>query len=320
MIPGYTSFDVSEERSLLPWLDESSTAPLLNAQADESEGLIYLDSPVCPIAPPGLPPKIAACASSTSPCEFPAVSLAPPPAHFGSLVASEALRNKSKDCTTTLDIPVRASPFSIAPPRDVEAELRATVDALLKRKRAAQRGAIEENAALHEEVAFLRNTIRLSGPSRSLGADSEDGASGASHAELAAALEQERTQRLRSEEKLRALVDYLAEQIASVSECRSVAEKALRTVEQDRGMWQSKNAAAMARCEALEDENLKVKSLLALLARQAPVVVQQQIQSMLREVAAERANLKRMEAVEQYMEKPTVAKPDRDLKFGTLHV
>ncbi|KAI0670440.1 hypothetical protein C8Q78DRAFT_1036203 [Trametes maxima] len=204
------------------------------------------------------------------------------------------------------------SPFADPTPRDVQAELRATVDSLIKRKKEAQRGLIDENHGLREEIAFLRNTLRLSA------AEVKDQHSvDSGRAELAAALAQERADRLRSEEKLRAVVDYLAEQVASLTTRRATVEQALLTSENDCETWKDKTSAVVARCELLETENLKVKSLLGVLARQAPWVIQQQVQSMLREVARDRASLKKLEEADRLTESSPI--PRSDAK-GTTNV
>ncbi|KAI0362030.1 hypothetical protein OH77DRAFT_14715 [Trametes cingulata] len=290
----HSSFDASEDRSLLPWLDESSTAPLLQAQtdpADASADLISLDLPAPPTAPCSVSAPKVSLASPVLPGS-PVVSLAPP-LDAGPQAPPVPPKNAA-DSVSAIPCALSSAPWVADPPaRDVEAELRATVDALLKRKKDSQRGLIGENAALREEVAFLRNALRLSG----------EGSAASDAEQLAAALEYERTQRLRSEEKLRALVEYLAEQVASLSERRTVVEKALAATEHDALMWERKTAAAMTRCEVLEEENLRVKSLLALFARQVPTAVQHQMQSMLHEIAEERANLKRLEAIERSLEK-----------------
>lgn len=124
---------------------------------------------------------------------------------------------------------------------------------------------------------------------------------------------------MRSEEKFRALVDYLAEQVASGSERRDAAEKALGVSERDCAAWEGKVAVVMKRCEVLEEENLRVKSLLELFARQRPTAVQQQMQGILYEVAEERASLKKTEAVEQAMDKLRDAHPEAK-KTGTMNV
>ncbi|KAI0374830.1 hypothetical protein BV20DRAFT_986733 [Pilatotrama ljubarskyi] len=302
----HSSFDASEDRSLLPWLDESSTAPLLEGHADSpdaTEDLISLDL-LAPLATRSTSaPK--ASPSTTSPVlpSSPLLSLAPPAPELVSQappVPPKTPTDPFAATTYTLSPP----PWAPAPPtRDVESELRATVDALLKRKKEAQRGIADENAALREEAAFLRNALRLSGAAA-------EGSQASDAQQLAAALEQERTQRLRSEEKLHALVEYLAEQVASLSERRSATEKALAATEHDCVMWEKKTASALARCEVLEEANLKVKSLLALFARQVPAAVQQQMQGMLHEVAVECANLKRLEAIERSLEKLGTPKHD----------
>ncbi|KAI0637031.1 hypothetical protein C8Q77DRAFT_542526 [Trametes polyzona] len=314
-LSAHSSFDVSEDRSLLPWLDESSTAPLLRPQADctnTSADLVVLDSPekptprpdsraspsLAPAAPPGLSvPSVASPSlqppSPTSPSTLPVSPTSPAQARSPEATSSQTLTPTAKAAYAPV-----CTAFSAPTPRNIELELRATVDALLQRKKDAQRGLVAENASLREEVGFLRNTLRLSSPS-SPSLDSED----SDAKQLAAALAHERAERLRSEEKLQALVLHLSEQVTAGAERRTAVEKALLVSERDCTEYQDKLAAAMVRCEVLEEENLRVKSLLGVYARQRPGVVQQQVQGMLREVAEDRANLKRLEAIEPILEK-----------------
>lgn len=306
-ISTHSSFDASEDHSLLPWLDENTTAPLLELEANcsvDSGRPIALDSPGRPTA----------CSTPSVPAPL------SPTALSGLSTASPILLSPQATCTAPQPQDCAANPsvsnpcppppspyFSDPPPKNIEADLRATVDALRKQKKAAQRGLVDENASLREEVGFLRQSLRLCSPEDS---DAK---------QLTVALEQERTHRLRSEEKFRALVDYLAEQVASGAERREATEKALVASERDCAAWEGKVAAAMKRCEVLEEENLRVKSLLELFARQRPTAVQQQMQGMLYEVAEERANLKKTEAVEQTMDKLRDAHPEAK-KMGTMNV
>ncbi|KAI0831245.1 hypothetical protein BC628DRAFT_1407768 [Trametes gibbosa] len=295
----HPSFGAAEDRSLLPWLDES-TAPLLGPPADctkDAEDLIESDSPM---------PSDALPLDFQAPTGLAVASLEKPSAQDYAPEVFPIPTSASKaipDVRPPLKTPWFPDPLS----RNVEGELRATVDALLRRKKASQRGLVEENAALREEVGFLRHALRLASPEDS---DAK---------QLAAALEQERTGRLRSVEKLDALVHYLAEQLASSNEQRSAAEKALATSERDCMMWEDKLAAAMKHCEVLEEENTRVKSSLGLFARQRPTTVRQQMQGMLYEVAEERANLKRLEVFEQQTaEKLGETRPEAR-KLGTLN-
>ncbi|KAI8998688.1 hypothetical protein BD414DRAFT_407408 [Trametes punicea] len=297
------SLEVSEDRSCLPWLDGVDTAPLRylpTGCADSSANSTLTDAPpwcsaysipcLAASARPAIPSEalvITAASSLPSGRESPATSLSP-----NSIVTVPKAVGAGDHSAPS------ARPFLEPPSRNVEAELRATVDALLKRKKDTQRGLAEENANLREEVAFLRNALRLSSAKGQSECDAD-----AHRAELANALEQERAQRLRSEEKLNALVEYLAEQIASVSERANTAEKALKTIEHDCVRWKDKAAAVMGRCEVLEEENLRVKSILHLIARYMPAAVQQQTQNMLNEVAQERADLRRLEEIERSLDK-----------------
>ncbi|CDO68334.1 hypothetical protein BN946_scf184799.g61 [Trametes cinnabarina] len=222
--------------------------------------------------------------------------------------ASEAL---DRATTLSLEISVNSvGPLSVtceglpctasaqSPARDIEAELRATIDGILKRKKDAQRGLVEDNASLRGEVAFLTNALQLSSAERidESGVDSNK-------TQLAHALQHERTLRLRSEEKMRAVVEYLAEQITSVSERCHAAEKALKTSQHDCVLWRDKATAAITHGEVVEDENLRVKALLQMFAKHMPSNVQHQMHTLLRDIANERADLRRLEAIERSLEK-----------------
>ncbi|KAI0336473.1 hypothetical protein GY45DRAFT_405271 [Cubamyces sp. BRFM 1775] len=315
----------SEERSLLPWLDESSIEPLLPPPTDPLD--TTQDPPpsssLCLEVPYNA--SISTSAGSVLLPESPLASFAhstPPTRHLASSHPPDDTLSLS--ITESFALAPTESPFVGPPPRDIEAELRATVDALLKRKKAVQSGLVEENASLREEVAFLRNTLRLASADSDITttrSESEPHSSnGSNKAKLAASLAQERTQRLRSEEKLNALVEYLAEQIANVSERAKCAENALNTSERDCVSWRDKAVATSAQCEVLEEENFRVKALLHVFARQMPTPIQQHVDAMLREVAEERANLKSLEAIEQSIAKLD-AVPARTTvrKTGTLN-
>ncbi|OJT06084.1 hypothetical protein TRAPUB_3019 [Trametes pubescens] len=310
----HSTFDASKDRSLLPWLHESSTVPSLESEADCYDQPIALDS--SPRLAPDSPIRSSACSTPSTPS---AATPLGPTALSGLSTVSPILLSPettppdplAQDCSASPSASIPCAPppspyFSDPPPKNIEADLRATVDALRAQKKAAQRGLVDENAALREEVGFLRQSLRLCAPEDS---DAK---------QLAVALEQERTHRLRSEEKFRALVDYLAEQVASGAERRDAMEKALVASERDCAAWEGKVAAALKRCEVLEEENLRVKSLLDLFARQRPTAVQQQMQGMLYEVAEERANLKKTEAIEQTLDKLRDAHPEAK-KTGTMN-
>ncbi|KAI0646995.1 hypothetical protein C8Q79DRAFT_925645 [Trametes meyenii] len=280
-------FDVSEGHSLLLSLQDQDRPQAYDL--DVTEDSILLN-------PPGLSsssPSASRCFVPVSLLETPATS---PVSHFTTPGPPAAFLAPARSPFSSATGPLQ-SPFADPPPRDVEAELRATVDSLLKRKKEAQRGLIDENNGLREEVAFLRNTLRLSAAE-----STDEHAAESNRTELAAALAQERADRLRSEEKLRAVVEYLAEQVASLSTRRATVEQALLTSESDCEAWRHKTNTAVLQCEFLETENLKVKSLLSVLARQAPSAVQQQVQGMLREVARDRANLKKLEQADRLVE------------------
>ncbi|KAH9901328.1 hypothetical protein C8Q73DRAFT_786707 [Cubamyces lactineus] len=314
--------DSSEERSLLPWVNESGIEPLLSPPVDllDTTQDLPLGSLLCPVVPQDT--LISTSTGSVPPPECPLTSFAhstPPTRHLAP--------SRPPDDTINLSVtegfaPTSQSPFVDSPPRDIEAELRATVDALLERKKAKQSGLVEENAGLREEIAFLRNTLQLASSNLdniSEGASESDSNSNRS-AKLAASLAQERTRRLQSEAKMNALVEYLAEQIANVSERAKSAENALKTSERDCVVWRDKAAAASAQCEVLEEENFRVKALLHVFARQMPTAVQQHTDIILRQVAEERANLKSLEAIEQSMAKLDAA-PARTTvgKAGTVN-
>ncbi|KAI0664866.1 hypothetical protein C8Q70DRAFT_16980 [Cubamyces menziesii] len=295
--------EASEGHSLLPWASEDGTDPLSPPVGDQdaTEDLplrssLYLSVPhdasiSISVLLPGSPP--APFAHSTPPTKH------LEPSHTPGDTINISL-------TDSLAPTPPQSPFVDPPPRDIEAELRATVDALLERKKAKQSGLVEENASLREEVAFLRNALQLASVDSdtvSGGESASDNTSSDNSAKLAASLAQERTQRLRSEEKMNALVEYLAEQIANVSERAKSAQSALKTSEHDCVMWRDKAVAASAQCEVLEEENCRVKALLHVFARQMPTAVQQHTDAILRQVAEERANMKSLEAIEQSMAK-----------------
>ncbi|OSD01573.1 hypothetical protein PYCCODRAFT_1391468 [Trametes coccinea BRFM310] len=294
------SLDFPDDRSDLPWTDDSSTAPLLDTEVESgraSQTSITSDFAFFPEVSSvrlqrTLPP-------SATTADSPAATLVPlsPPGNRTTVLSPNVSAGSANSPSVLFELPSLSVPAQSSV-KDVEGELRATVDAILKRKKEAQRGLIEENANLREEVAFLRKTIRLASTETIIepGVDSNK-------AELAHALEHERTQRLRGEEKLHAVVEYLAEQIASVSERGLTTEKALKISERDCVSWRDKATAAITRGEALGEENLLVKSLLNLFAKHLPSVVQQQMQAMLRELAEERADLRRLEAIERSLDK-----------------
>ncbi|KAH9854176.1 hypothetical protein C2E23DRAFT_867646 [Lenzites betulinus] len=294
------SFDASESHSLLPWLDESLTAtstPLLLIQPDytaETEDLIAFDGPTFD------PASLTALS--------PDVSTAPPeePSPRTETLEATLLPTPAIEATSDVLPSLRTSWCKDPPSQNVECDLRATVDALLKRKKASQRGIADENASLREEVSFLRDTLRLASPEDS---DAK---------QLAAALEQERTERLRSQATSDAHVDYLVAQLASSNKEQAAVEQALTASDQELAVCQDKLAAAMERCEALEEENRTVKSSLGLFARQRPGTVRQQMQGMLYEVAEERANLRKLEVLEQAQEKAGQTR-DEVKRIGTFN-
>ncbi|KAI9064375.1 hypothetical protein FKP32DRAFT_1626416 [Trametes sanguinea] len=296
------SLDFPDDRSdLLPWLDESSTAPLLDTEPDSapaSQTSTTSDFAFFPdISSLGPRPTLSPSATTAGSPGATLVPLSPGNRTTVQLLSTDLSVGSSTPPSVLFELPSLSIPAQSSA-KDVEGELRATVDAILKRKKEAQRGLIEENASLREEVAFLRKTIRLASTEATIetGVDSNK-------AELAHALEHERTQRLRGEEKLHAVVEYLAEQIASVSERGMTTEKALKLSERDCVSWREKATAAITQGEALGEENLRVKLLLQLFTKHMPSVVQQQTQAMLRELAEERADLRRLEAIERSLDK-----------------
>ncbi|KAI0721716.1 hypothetical protein C8T65DRAFT_630986 [Cerioporus squamosus] len=171
--------------------------------------------------------------------------------------------------------------------RNVEAELRDIVDDLLRKKKDAQRTLADENASLRAEVSFLKQA--LSQASSQPGSETAD---------VIAALEHERTLRQNAEESRTATGNYLVEQVQSVSKQKQMLETELRDFTHGHEFWKAKAIAALERCEALEAENLEVKTQLNALARKQSSTVTEQVSYVLREVAEERDRLKQLEELE----------------------
>lgn len=179
-----------------------------------------------------------------------------------------------------------------ASPRNVEAELRDTVNNLLRTKRNTQHALNDENASLRIEVSFLKQA--LSRASTHAGSETAD---------LVIALDRERTICQNAEESRAATAKYHAEQVAAITKEKLALEQTLHDFTHGCEFWKDKAIAALERCEALEKENLWVKTQLNALARKQSSVVTQQVDSVLREVAEERDRLRQLEGAELLLER-----------------
>ncbi|RPD66075.1 hypothetical protein L227DRAFT_597408 [Lentinus tigrinus ALCF2SS1-6] len=226
--------------------DDSSCAHLLTLRSEYPsvvEDLISIDDVVC--SSPTLP----------IPAE-PPINISTPP---GSDLRQQ--RNFVVHLNVSSPTPQSASG------RDVETELRDIVDGLLRKKKDAQCTLADENASLRAEVAFFKQAL--------LQASSQPGCETAI---VIAALEQERTLRQNAEELHAATGKYLAEQVDYVSRQKLLLETELRDFTREHDTWKAKAIAALERCEALEVENLQVKTQLNALARKQSSTVAQQLQ------------------------------------------
>ncbi|KAI0748065.1 hypothetical protein C8Q80DRAFT_1270510 [Daedaleopsis nitida] len=276
---GFDSSSVYDSStSLLAHMTEgSSCAPLLLSAGDNSsnsEDLIIFDCSLSaqptPVIPPPSPP--------VTPATLPTSSLPKTP-------------DLHLDFSQPQSLPT-PTPTPPVSPRDVEAELRDTVDHLLRTKRNSQRTLAEENASLRAEISFLKQALARASAQ-----------AGSETADLVAALDRERTIRQNAEESRAATGKYLAEQVASVTKQKLALEQTLRDFTHGREFWKDKAIAALERCEALEEENLWVKTQLSALARNQSSVVAQQVDSVLREVAEERDRLRQLEDAELLLER-----------------
>ncbi|RDX56837.1 hypothetical protein OH76DRAFT_1395980 [Lentinus brumalis] len=221
-------------------------------------------------------------------CSSPAL---PAPAQSPTAIPTPALLGFDDGLRSNLNLHLCVSsptpPSRTAAERNVQTELRDIVDDLLRKKTAAQRSLTDENGSLRAEVSFLKQTL--------LQASSQPGSE---TGEVVAALEHERALRQNAEESRTATGKYLAEQVLALSKQNQMLETELRDFTHGREFWEAKAIAALERCEALEAENLQVKTQLNALARKQSSTVTEQVSYVLREVAEERDRLKRLEELE----------------------
>ncbi|TBU50713.1 hypothetical protein BD309DRAFT_944527 [Dichomitus squalens] len=194
----------------------------------------------------------------------------------------------------------RFGPTSTPPPplpaeKDVESELRNVVDDLLRKKRAARDTLAEENTSLRAQVSLLQDAlVQASAQPGSMLTD------------LFAALERERTLRVNAEDSRIATGKYLAEQVERISLQKALLEKTVTSFTHGRDFWRAKAIAALERCEALEEENVQVKTQLNAIVKKQDSIVESQISEVLREVAEERDRLKQLEDVLPFAERTNV--------------
>ena len=188
-----------------------------------------------------------------------------------------------------------------SPTRDVAAELRDVVDKVLHQKRTAWQALQDENASLRAQLALLQTALTqaTSAPGSETGA-------------VLAALERERARRANAEESRAATERYLTEQVEAAAGQKRALEAALRGFTDGREFWKAKAIAALERCEALEEENVRVKRELGAFVRKQVVVVERQIGDILHEVAEERERLRRLEE-----EEPLLVKYSQTMLVGS---
>lgn len=230
------------------------------------------------------------CSSPTIPTQFPTTSSA------STLPASD-IRQQGN-----LILHLNVSPPATSPTseRNIEAELRDIVDNLLQKKIDTQRTLADENTSLRAEISALKHALLL--------ASSQPGSETAS---VISALEQERTLRRNAEDLQAATGKYLAEQVDSLSRQKLLLEAELRDRTHGHEFWKLKAIATLERCEALEAENLQVKTQLNALARKQSGTVAEQVSHVLREVAEERDRLRQLEEIEQPLAQRTCSKTRR---------
>ncbi|PIL23934.1 hypothetical protein GSI_13685 [Ganoderma sinense ZZ0214-1] len=258
---------------LVPGKDEESFAPLLVSQGDLSNNSEDLNPFASPVG-------------------------------GGTIFLSPGVAGSPGHRTLHLD------PSSAPPPPsredDVEGKLRAIVDDLLHKKRAARDARAEESAALRAQITLLEDALTKASAQP-----------GSETADLLAALEHERGLRLNAEESRAATGKYLAEQIERVSLQKTLLEKTVASFTHGREFWRERAIAALERCEMLEEENMRVKTQLSALAKRQESSVDRQISDVLREVAEERDRLKQLEAVHPFSEKTNTLPKSKD-KMGTI--
>ena len=203
---------------------------------------------------------------------------------------------------------LEASSTSPPPPLedDIEGKLRAIVDGLLHKKRAARDARTEENVTLRTQVALLEDALTKASAQPGL-----------ETSELLAALERERGLRLSAEESRVATGKYLAEQIERISLQKTLLEKTVVSFTHGREFWRERAIAALERCEMLEEENMRVKTQLSALSKKQEGAVDCQVSDMLREVAEERDRLKQLEEVHPFSERTNTGSRPKD-KLGTI--
>ncbi|KAI1795930.1 hypothetical protein LXA43DRAFT_1079935 [Ganoderma leucocontextum] len=206
----------------------------------------------------------------------------------------------------TLHLDASSTPPPPPLENDVEGKLRAIVDDLLHKKRAARDARAEENASLRAQVALLQDALAKASAQP-----------GSETADLLAALERERGLHLSAEESRLATGKYLAEQIERVSLQKTLLEKTVASFTHGREFWRERAIAALERCEMLEEENMRVKTQLSALSKKQETVVDRQISDVLREVAEERDRLKQLEEVHPFSEKTNTLSKPKD-KSGTI--